>query len=387
MNPTLLTDRLLADLYFRLNQDYDQLSALYSQEELYSVLKSRLKSSIASPYSHFYYLTKEDRRKLKVVLDTLFEAKATKANSLQDKNNAPQDIKITKEHVYCNRRARLLDNVIINYVNLSHPYHGGYCQRGGYLPPQHQTYDNDNGNRLARVAVIIVSTIAVAMAAYAFNKSLEAFERFYYNEGWVKGCLDILSGLAGATLMSVLMTSPATNLALSAGLTNPAGWAAIVMGMIGYGVGMWLKNKVYQPRDDEAIDRFEPERFSLSQKEQQSLLDKGIDPIRVKCAIFQIKAELLKQQQIDDQKLVTDNVKIPSFTMRFFGYHADVQNGLNQIRQLRQGKYQSINVGGMRFNLNLVPHASKCKNQATIVNPYSEEQNERVMPSAPLEPS
>ena len=80
----------------------------------------------------------------------------------------------------------------------------------------------------------------------------------------------------------------------------------------------------------------------LQVAEEQSLVDNKLDPIKVKCAMIALRAEIAKE--LGNEK------PIPSFLSRHFGDGAKVQELLQKVRHLRRGDIHVIEVGDLYFD-------------------------------------
>lgn len=357
-NPNhLLTDRLLAELYLNLARHYESLQRSgRSEAEIYNELYNSIYYSMQGELSSLSRLSPEEQTKAFKVLDIFMEARLGPSNYQHTREAFQQDMQEPKAStvvihhhypVYCNHNDDLwLTWMIMDSWNRRtypcHPDLGRHHHRHHHGHQDNQNEQSNNDNALALIAVIAISAVALGAVYYTVNESLNACERFYHNEGWLQASITLLGGTAGAFLTAALAASPATSLALAAGLSNPAGWAALVLGTLGLAAGFFVTNQI-QDRiithtHAEALDPNDPNRYALSKAEITALEAKNIDPDKVKCAIVALRAEIGEQ-------------KLPSFTSRFFGYHTNIQDNLDKIRQLRRGELRQIQVGDMRFSL------------------------------------
>lgn len=200
---------------------------------------------------------------------------------------------------------------------------------------------------LAAVLALAAATLAFVALAYMIHQFTESVERLWYNEGWLKAVLMLATTLAfGATstvLSLAFAATPITALALAAGL-NPVGlviFGVVSLTLIGGALACWITSLIYDSveanANQDAIDPYESKRFRLTPEEELNLIHKGIDPIKVKCALVALRAEL------------GDN-PVPSFFSRHFGTDANAQKMLMQVRDLRAGQLKKIQVGSLTFD-------------------------------------
>lgn len=349
-NPNhLLTDRLLAQLYLNLARDYERLQGEGRSEiQIYNELHQRISYSLQGAMSSLSSLAPEEQEKAFNVLSIFMEARCSDSFNHQHAREAlQQDIHRTKASVvvvhhypvYCRHN----DNIWLTWMmmnSLSRPLYPRYPHSASHHHG-HRREEDKKADALSILAVIAISTVALGAVYYTVNEALNACERFYHNEGWLQASITLLGGVTGAVLTATLAESPATSLALAAGLSNPAGWAALVLGALGLAAGFFIINQIQDRIINNQADALvpnDPNRFSLSKAEIRALEAKEIDPDRVKCAIVALRAKMGEQ-------------RLPSFTSRFFGYHAETQGYLEKVRQLRRGELREVEVGEMHFYL------------------------------------
>jgi hypothetical protein len=220
-------------------------------------------------------------------------------------------------------------------------------------------HDNSDENGSPWMIILVIIGIAAfgavltfAALYYMFHHFLEGVERMWYGEGWIKAALMMASTLgfggASAGLMIGFATPVLTTLAISAGL-NPfiaIIIATVCISIIGAGLASLGLSVIYDFIDkrvhSSSIDPCDPYRFRLTDEDEIRLLEKQIDPIKVKCAMIALRAEIAKQLGSDEE--------LPSFLSRQFGEGRKIQAILNQVRELRAGNTTVIHVGDLSFD-------------------------------------
>jgi|GEM_PF-2406219 len=380
-----LSDKQLATLYYDLAnhiEDCKQRNPRPSPIEIYDELWNEVTYTLygQASQSTLKNLDESEKRKAYTVLNTIFYA-----SPLYPERRIPGT---TPPPAY-NRYPDLNQPVIIN---VNHHYHGPrYCQNNdlmftwlmlrsmNHTPVTHSTYaystnfnrPNQHGHAAYNqhghanqnkkktdgsvLAAVVLLCLVIAAAAAAFiaayyliREALNSGERFFYNEGWLQASVSLMSmaigAVASAMLATAFATSPLTALAISAGIASPAGVAmfgVIALSIIGAAVVCSITNQVQAlviPHlNADALDPSDPHRFALTDAESDRLVAKGLDPIKVKCAIVALRAE------------IAEIAKEP--VSSFFSRRSQaVKGSLDSIRQLRQGELLGVNAGEMNFN-------------------------------------
>lgn len=130
--------------------------------------------------------------------------------------------------------------------------------------------------------------------------------------------------------------------------------AIICLSIISAAAGAFITDQIqkytlkkYNP---DAFDPMDPHRYQLTEHEELALIAKGLDPIKIKCAILAIRAE------IGDRRLPAP-IGFP-----WLGFRTkEIQTSIDRIRALRQGKDLSLDnyvvtVGDMHFDCRLDEH-------------------------------
>ncbi len=208
---------------------------------------------------------------------------------------------------------------------------------------------------LIRSALMIVPGVNLLYSLYfMFSLAVDSLERMWFNEGFLKAGLLVVSAVSLSLL--TLMISASTglfaliwftflllfNVGLAGGLTMAFGSTALW----GAGIGCIIADSIYNAISSwaysDSLDPDDPLRFCLTRSEEANLLDQGIEPIKVKFAIIALRAEIGKIQN--------GEAPIPSFIMRQFGQGKQIQSLLNDVRELRAGNKTQVKVGELIFN-------------------------------------
>ena len=364
-----LTDRQITELYFAISNHYKDCSErapAMDPAEIYNEISTALYWQINSGLNPQYRdLDADEKTKMYTVLDTFFHASAQYRRvqreeqqraffNLSARAAQPQPIHIHHHYPESDRYYSRSDNFLLNWMllrELNRPYYPG-----GNLPVPAASQNVDHGHRKddsnknaefwAMLLLIILATIAAVLTViamyYLLNNTLSGLERFWYNEGWMQASLSLMGMAAStviATMLAPLAAAPIASLALAAGIINPAG--VVVMGLacvavMGAATGSYLFNIIegysVSRANGNALDAGDPNRFTLTDAEAEKLVAKDIDPIKVKCAIIALRADMGDENT--------------SYLRR----NTDVQDGLNKIRKLRRGEISAVPVKEMSFN-------------------------------------
>lgn len=214
---------------------------------------------------------------------------------------------------------------------------------------------DDTGQLIAALIIIAIVAAAVALAFialfYMIHEFANSVERLIYNEGWLKAALmlatSVAFGAASAFFALNVADAPLIALAIAAGF-NPIGVViigAISLTVIGAGLACFVTSLIcdsIEPSvNKDAMDPSDSSRFRLTQSEEQYLIGQFIDPMKVKCALVALRAEM--------GKILDTDKSIPSFFSRYWGDGSKIQPLLNQVRELRSGKLSSVRVADLTF--------------------------------------
>ncbi|MGC1181601.1 hypothetical protein [Legionella sp.] len=405
---TKFTDHNLKLLYGNLLTHYKECIKDYNNDILATYNKMYLAVQYAVNYGSLSHLVYEEKQKVYASFNAIFYA-------LPLYRKLSEIDKHTFSPIHPEPRPKT-DYVINNYTNYNcndsifynwmllraissnfHHYpstHPG-CDYTGSKDDPHRHRDKKNRNEsLAELMGLLILIALAAWAAtltlialyYMFSEFLNSVERFYYNEGWLKAALMLASSTvfsAAAAVMSFSLGSAVLiSLAIMAGL-NPAAivvTGTVLFAIMGGGLGCFAMSTFYnfinKQVNKDAMDPTDPLRFGLTAKEERHLIDTGLDPIKVKCALVALRAEIAS--------LLESEKPIPSFLSRMFGEGAKVQECLQLSRQLRNGLIGRVEVGDLVFDCKtmVVPQPVL---QPSSYNTHFRQQTKTnpFMPSAP----
>ena len=379
----ILTDAKLKQLYYEIADDYAFLSGIQTPFPLTAAqiaeeLNRRLYNSLTNPSCPLYSLPDVEKDKAFTVLNTYLRA-CQHNTFIHNQNNLvrinysylnPPPI-TTPTYViidnrphrsYCASNDFLITWMLLNMVGRSnhqiHP-HGSIFPSSNTHGHSRKRKDKEEAEAAAQAQfwamVVVVCAIIAAIASafialyYLLNEVNASLNRFIYNEGWIQALVSLssiaASGFTSFILANTFVTPPLIGLAITAGLANPVGFAVfgvLAISLIGAAVGGYLTNLVQNfiisSFNKDALDPNDPHRFELTDKETRNLISKGIDPIKVKCAIIALRAEIGKE-------------KVPGFINRLFIQHGGrISKCLDDIRQLRKGNLKVVGVGPLTFD-------------------------------------
>ena len=363
--PNKLTDAQIRDLYLGLANHYRHCQATTTDSlKIYNQLYYNLWHTLNDDGAPLTHLEADEKLKAYKVLNTFFYAsplynprQASSVFLMAGQPLPPAVVIIDKTPRYHCHHDNFFLNVML-FDSLSRAPRPSYGPVDAGVTHTHgQSSQGSKKEEDQAKAMLLLVAVSVAIAAsalialfYLIRQMLNSAERFYYNEGWMQASLSMLSmtvsGIATVMLAQSLFLSPLIGLAFVAGLSNPVGLAVlgvIAIGIVGAAVGCLITNKLQtmyvKNTSEDALNPNDPYRFALTDAEARELEKKSIDPIKVKCAIVALYAQISK---LPDQ----------SFCASLFSRRTkEVQACLDNIRQLRSGRAFNIKVGDMSFNL------------------------------------
>ena len=377
--PKKLTDNQLALLYLGFTRDYKDLTGRgFTPQLIYANLYSRLHYSFTDKFSSLYGMNRGDGfntdefEKIETVLNTFFSSTPQFREIPPEERALIFRNKVTpipignNEHYYClHEDSYFIWQMLNSYINSS----------------QNPKKKGSKAVKAIVFLLLLVLGLLTAVAAliavyYMFNQFLNSMERFVYNEGWMQASITIaaiVGGIAAASLFGTFIAAaPLMALAFVTGVGNPVGVAvfsivclSIVGAALACGLTNWIQNKAIESHNKDAIDPQDPHRFEVTEKEEQNMLDNGIDPIKVKCAIVELRKKIGEEE--------TPNLINRLFTKK----GGEKQGYLKLVRQLRRGELQTIIVGDMQFELLKIPpnyfFSPPVSGQQPHPNPYNPE--------------
>ena len=371
-----LTDKQLADLYASLTASYKNNPEL-SANDLWEQMGCDLDAKMALNGEYSQLLPAE---KVKVfdVLSTFMMA-TPKWRGVPERERrpiAPEVFRAVNEERYTHDRPTI---VIVQPVYYTRSSFDDYLfwywlfSANSYNQPQKKSKTGEEV--LTDIAIIIAAAVFLVALYYAtfylMNIILDSVERFANNEGWLYASISILSALVGALAGAALVVA-ALNPVGGLAMLGVFGSSIISASIVSYLTNL-AQDFMVSLTNEDALDPNDPYRYILTEKDVRHLNVENdeieLDPIKVKCAIVALRAEI---------------ENMPSAYVRFFNGSDDktakINVNLELIRQLRRGELTSVNVGDMQFDLCLNSYSS-AHTLATAANddvPYGV-----PMPSAP----
>ncbi len=370
----ILTDRQLTQLYYELARDFQMYLTLQNppmtMQQIYNALYYGMYNSVNENGSFLRELPMSEQLKAYGVLNTFFSATWQYRDARQPivlvYFVAPEPKPQPKEHLIIIQKQRYCchDNLFFNlwlwsaltsnnrsYYNLPQTHRHNVHQH-----PIDKKKSSGEVIALLILAALAAITLALSFIAlyYLLSESVSNIERFLFNEGWLQASISffsmVASGVAFGMLASAFATAPLVNLAMAAGLSNPLGlvvFGIICIAIIGAAAGCFITKEiqkhVLKKSNPQSIDPIDPHRFTITNAEAEALMDKGIDPLKVKCAIVALRASM------------GDKPVAPLLGTPWNSRSKEVQRCLDAIRDLRRGKGISLDqpivtVGEMHFD-------------------------------------
>ncbi len=362
-----LTDAQLRQLYFDIATHYQECANRADQSSLsmiYDELYVRVNYSLYGQLGALRLLGSEEKRKAYTVLNTFFYACPPFRNNLtlqqqlsfrHGENHLTTNDHYSGSNTYCRRNDALpiwktlylLNRPYAPYRRSPPPNH--HQHNNTHKRPNKKQDDQDQAKAiLILIALALFAVVPTFIALYyLLNEILNSVERFSYSEGWLQASLSLAGMVSGgavaAMLASAFATGPLAGLALAAGLASPVGVMVVgiaCLSIIGAAAGCFainqIQNYIIRKTNADAIDPIDPHRFVLTDAEASVLVSKGIDPVRVKCAIVELRAQM-------------GNKPVPSLLGRS-NQGEYIQKCLDKIRQLRRGELDNVSVGCMYFD-------------------------------------
>lgn len=361
-----MTDRQLTILYFELNRHYKTCltdNPELSSNDLYTALFTQVYASLHQKDGFLRELSPAEQQKAYRVLNTFFDA------TPHVRRHEPRSSGLFEAFsqgatrppaVYVGSRAPYgRDDVFFTWymLNATRPrpypvYVNTPSSRDEPTPARSSnTTDKKESSTAALLLLLALATAAAASSVlatyYVLNDMLQSAERIYHHEGWMQASITlfstVVSGALSALLANLFLASPLTSLALAAGLSSSGG--VVVFGMmsvtvVGAALGglatQYIQNYALSKGHQDALDPADPYRFRLTDEECVRLEHLNIDPIKVKCALVALRAE------------IGDGL-VPGPLNRLFSSRT-IQPHLTTIRQLRRGELAAVVVGDMHFD-------------------------------------
>jgi hypothetical protein len=357
-----LTDNQLAQLFLEFQSDFRKKQKEGSGAvEITQNLGEKLYWSLQ--HGHLQELHPAEKHKAYQVLDTVIQSMPAYRNlpKTERRIEIPTTYKEVNHHhyhrdYYCGHSDPWLNWMILS--NLSRPtYTYNYNYGGSYDNHHHgREKEKKDGDPLAQLVLLLIlaalALSAFVLAFYALRELIDCGDRILHNEGMMRALVSLsmmaAAGFAGGFIGSVMLAGPLTALAIAAGI-SPIGVTIIAtsaLAVIGAGtVGLLFSQFKVQElfirdKNKEAMDPAEPQRFSLTNEQENKLTRMGLDIIKVKCAMVAIRNEM-----------GADHVQDKLWRM-FTDEGEKQQQLLEKLRQLKDGKFtREITVGDMTIDL------------------------------------
>ena len=365
-----MTDRQQAQLYFGLERDYRKYAALQNppmtMQQIYDALYYGVYQSVNGTGSDLRTLHPDEQLKAYTILNTFFSATWQYRDNdqlvMSYMYKAPEIQLLPREHILIIQHQRYCchDDYMFRMWLWSTLIHNSRPYGGSSYGHRHNTHHHPHANKkkssesIALLILVALAAVTLALSFIAFyyllRESVNSIERIVFKEGCWQSMVSLFSiaasGAASGILASAFAVEPLIGLALSAGLTNPFG--VVIIGIIcltllGAAAGCFITDQiqkhVIKTSNLDALDPVDPHRYALTDSEAHALYCKGIDPIKVKCAILALRA------------VIGDKPIAPLLGNPWNSRSREVQNSLNQIRDLRRGKgLPIVKVGDMHFD-------------------------------------
>lgn len=350
MTANLLTDRKIATLY-QILVKHSQSLKHQQPEKRYQALRQAVEAVLDDNNHPLSSLAESEQKNVYKILNTFFAACPDyKALPDSQKNffRARERLKVTVIHNHHHYPDYYRNDFLTHWLLLRSISGDSYHR--GFYDGSHASGSSTKNDRDGLILIMVILAIAASFCIYyTLSQIANSIERFCFNEGWLQASMTLMgiaaAGVVSTMLASIYASGPIMSLAISGGMSTPAGWAVfgvIALGLIGAAVGVFLTNAIQnsnlQYNHAEALDPSDPYRFMLTPQEEKNLLLNKIDPIKVKCAMVALRGEIQEGQ-------------IPSFFSRFFSNDSSAQKHLDTVRALRKGQLTEVRVGQMHFNL------------------------------------
>ncbi|MDF1757886.1 MAG: hypothetical protein P1U74_06275 [Legionellaceae bacterium] len=357
-----LTNELISDTYTGIISHYNDgksrgESSIQLYNESYQSLQTRMNYDSSDV---LYSLSKDDKLNVLTILNTIYNALEDNIELKYTRTAYSIDTYKTYQSQSYYSRNPSYNNYIVLYPGPGPMFWGGCCHQswgcggcGGQMDGQAAALA---AIILMVLAVVFIAVISLAYLSYEFTN---CFESMYYNEDAITAFMNLLinaAGVAGSTLIAYyLVMAPLAALTLAAGISNPIGLVVFVAICLGLGGGALISSlsNFSQRKISEAYyqDSLAPQdrgRYTLSIYEEERLIEKNIDPIKVKCALVAMSLEIgnrpCRRSFFADDR-----------------YNDSVKKTLQDIRDCRSGNMPNskVQVGKMNFDCSktIIPEA------------------------------
>lgn len=370
----IMSDRQQAQLYFGLVRDYSKYTAFQNppmtMRQIYDALYYGVYHSVNSPDSGLYHLHPSEKLKAFTILNAFFSSTWQYRDQdhsspimLYSYTRAPDLQSFPEQHllVIQNQRYCCHDDLMFklwiwsSLAQSRRPLYPAGARGRSETRHGHPTQKKSkSGESIALLVLVVLAAFTLALSFIALycllSESVHNIERMIFSEGCLQAILSFFSmaaaGTASALLASAYAVEPLTSLAFAAGLSSPVGvvlFGIISLAILGATVGCFITDQVQKyvikASNPDALDPADPHRYELTASEARALLQKGYDPIKVKCAMLALRA-------------IIGDKPVPSLLgSPWFSRSKEVQSALDQIRNLRCGKgLPIVKVGDLHFD-------------------------------------
>lgn len=358
------TDYNLKLFYGNLLNHYKECTKRFgasNAETVYKELFLATQYAVESPQGSFSHLPRWEKEKVYTAFHTIFYALPLFTGLSVDKQrsfNPPRSsynylLNTSPQYIY-----NCTDSKLFNWVNLNENLNPSPYLISNETTKVEQPKSKHSTGFWAGVAfvtaVFSAAVLTLASWAYMFNQFINSAERLWYKEGWMRAALMSATALAwsavASTLTLIFAAKPIVLVAIAMNF-NPVSLliiSGICVASIAAGLGALSMNSIYdfveKRSNKRSIDPAEPQRFALSEDEVDVLVEKQIDPIKVKCALVAIRIEMNRVLQSEEA--------IPSLVNRLFASkkHKETQVLLQKARALRRGELTEVTVGDLTFD-------------------------------------
>jgi hypothetical protein len=369
------TDKQLSDLYGGLKKQYDLIiknNPAISYPELFDKLTFPLVAEINSTNGKYGALDPSEQAKVYSVRDAFLSATPEFRNEKK-----PMPARATNWFNWENFRSTypLSPRPTIQIVNVYHTHDraswfNDFALRYMIMSSfsNNNTKNKKQSEDCLKAIAILIAVVAVVLSLYyasmyLMNVVLDSVDRIAHNEGWFQASVSILSAAIGAIVGALAIMATLNPVGVLGVLAVAS--ASVITAAVTALLTNTLQDALIKHANPDALDPNDPHRIKLSVNEAANLKvpsSRGIqdlDPIKVKCAIAALRADI---------------GPMPSATVRFFSSSgAKASRNLNLIRKLRAGELDAsmdpLVVGDMQFNLRRTREAEAVVANDVVGNP------------------
>lgn len=329
---------------------------------VYKELFLATQHAVDSPQGSLNHLERREKEKIYTAFHTIFYALPlfTRLSPDKQRNFNPSRpphhylINTPPQYTYNCSEPNLFNWVTLNKnLNPYEPYFNKNTAQEGL-----KINTKKSSGLLAGLAImtLVFSAVVLTIASwyYLLYQFLNSAERLWYNEGWLRAVLMSAAALTSSSITTtctlIFAASPIITVALAANL-NPVTMlivTGICLASIGASLGVLLTNTIHDFIENrthkKTIDSSDPYRFRLTDDEEDELIEKHIDPIKVRCALVALRVEI--------NSVLDNEEQVPSFLNRHFGNskYKQVQPLLQMVRALRRGDITEAVFGDLKFD-------------------------------------